>query len=351
MSTYQRIAELPLHIEDYSFEGLSRQLGEFNRRTTIIRLRGDGLEGAGEDVGWDGELQRSQQERDPGPPLAGAWTFDAFSRHLAELELFPGEELAWEVLRNYRRWAYESAALDLALRQAGRSLADVLEREPRPISFVVSNSLSDPPTFEPCERRIAAYPGVRFKLDATPAWTDDLIGQLAASGAVPVIDFKGAYRGTAVDVETDPDLYGRVAAALPEAVLEDPDLTVPEADAALRPYRDRISWDAVIHSVDDILALPFPPRVLNIKPSRIGSLRALFDTYDYCREQGIRTYGGGMGELGLGRGQIHCLASLFHADGPNDIAPSGYDWVEFPLGLPLSPLEPKLDTTGFRRDI
>jgi hypothetical protein len=215
----------------------------------------------------------------------------------------------------------------------------------------VSNRLGDPPSFEPCERRLAAYPGIRFKLDATPTWTDGLLEQLAGSGAVAVIDFKGAYRGTPVDVDTDPDLYRRVAAALPDAVLEDPDLTVPEADAALEPHRDRVSWDAPIHSVDDILARPFPPKVLNLKPSRFGSLRALLDAYDYCADQGIRTYGGGQAELGLGRGQIQYLASLFHADGPNDIAPSGYDWTEFPLGLERSPLEPKIHATGFRRYI
>jgi hypothetical protein len=36
-------------------------------------------------------------------------------------------------------------------------------------------------------------------------------------------------------------------------------------------------------------------------------------------------YGGGMGELGIGRGQIELLAALFHADAPNDVAPSAYN--------------------------
>ena len=33
-------------------------------------------------------------------------------------------------------------------------------------------------------------------------------------------------------------------------------------------------------------------------------------------------YGGGQYELGVGRGQIQCLAALFHPDAPNDIAPA-----------------------------
>ena len=40
-------------------------------------------------------------------------------------------------------------------------------------------------------------------------------------------------------------------------------------------------------------------------------------------ERGIEMYGGGQIELGVGRGQIQLLASLFHPDGVNDIAPVG----------------------------
>lgn len=36
-------------------------------------------------------------------------------------------------------------------------------------------------------------------------------------------------------------------------------------------------------------------------------------------------YGGGMGELGVGRGQIELLAAMFHPDAPNDVAPSAYN--------------------------
>jgi len=116
----------------------------------------------------------------------------------------------------------------------------------------------------------------------------------------------------------------------------------------LRPYRDRVTWDAPIHSVADIEALPFPPRTVNVKPSRFGSLRALCDAYDYLDEQGIAGYGGGQFELSVGRGQIQALASLFHPDTPNDIAPGVYNLPEPPPELPASPLEPQLSERGFR---
>jgi hypothetical protein len=59
-------------------------------------------------------------------------------------------------------------------------------------------------------------------------------------------------------------------------------------------------------------------------------------------------YGGGQFELGPGRGQIQYLASLFHADGPNDVAPGGYNDVDPPAGLPDSPLPVQTSDVGFR---
>ncbi len=57
---------------------------------------------------------------------------------------------------------------------------------------------------------------------------------------------------------------------------------------------------------------------------------------------------GGMGELGVGRGQIELLAALFHADAPNDVAPSAYNQDDPSGGLPASPLAPRPEATGFR---
>jgi hypothetical protein len=109
-----------------------------------------------------------------------------------------------------------------------------------------------------------------------------------------------------------------------------------------------VTWDAPIHSVQDIEDAPWPPRTINIKPSRFGSVRRLFEAYDYCAERDMAAYGGGQWELGPGRGHIQYLASLFHPDTPNDVAPGGYNATEPPPGLPTSPLEPAAAPTGFR---
>jgi hypothetical protein len=343
VSTYALISDLPLAIEGHELERLDHEVSpEFTRVTTVIHLRGGGEEGLGEDVVYSGEDHDRFHAIAGGLSLAGEWTIDSFSRHLDGLELFP-EPPGMEAFLDYRRWALESAALDLALRQAGKSLAEAVERRPRPVRFVVSTRA----TIESLRQLLEVHPPTRFKLDPVPDWTPGLVDELAATGRVDTLDLKGQYKGTVVDNPADPGLYRLVAEGFPRAWIEDPALT-PETDAVLEPHRDRITWDAPIHSVSDIEALPFAPKTINIKPSRFGPLRRLFDTYDYCSERGIGMYGGGQFELGIGRGQIQYLASLFHADSPNDVAPAGYNLSPLDPGLPESPLEPGATPTGFR---
>ncbi len=319
---------------------------DFERRSTIVHLLGHGEEGVGEDVTYDAVDHEIAQKAGPYLALAGEWTLRSFSEHLAALDLFP-QAPQREVSRLYRTWAYESAALDLGLRQAGRSLHAVLDRTPRPLTFVVSLRLGEPPTLAPVSNRLEHYPTLRFKLDPTTSWDEALIADLVATGAVDSVDFKGLYEGTVVDAPADPVLYARVVEAFPDAWLEDPKLT-PEIDALLEPHRGRITWDANIHSIADIEGLPFAPRMVNLKPSRLGGVKALFDAYDYVTARGIGAYGGGQFELGAGRGQIQYLASIFHPDTPNDTSPSGFHAADPPPGLPASPLPPAPSETGFR---
>jgi hypothetical protein len=347
LSTFALLADLPLKIDRHSLERLEQAVSsEFTRVTTVVRLDGAGEEGLGEDVTYSGEDH--DRFREPGEqlPLAGEWTLASFSEHLDNLDFWP-EPPGMAAFRDYRRWAFESAALDLALRQAGMSLAAALGRGLEPVRFVVSMRLGEPSSLAPVRRLLDAYPGTMTKLDAVSDWTPELVAELGALGVVDSIDLKGAYTGTIVDNPPNPDLYRLVAEGFPQAWLEDPALN-EETDPVLLPHRERITWDAPIHSVGDIEQLPFPPRMINIKPSRFGSLGRLCDAYDYCAEQRIDAYGGGQFELGPGRGQIQYLASLFHPATPNDVAPGGYNMSPPAPGLPTSPLEPAAAATGFR---
>ena len=347
MSAWELLADLPVEIEDYELEPLQQSFSpEFVRKTTVIKLRGAGEEGVGEDVTYEAADQEAFQGAGPERALRGRFTIATFAQRLRSLDLFPTPTKRAE-FRLYRNWAFDSAALDLALRQAGATLHGALGREPRPVTFVASLRLGEPPTLQPIERRLRIAPRLRFKLDPTPSWDERLIAELVALGAVESVDLKGQYEGTIVDNPADPELYRRVVEAFEDAWIEDPKLT-PATEAILASHHDRITWDAPIHSVADIEALPFAPKALNIKPSRLGGLRTLLETYEHCEGHGIAMYGGGQSELGPGRGQIQYLASLFHPDSPNDVAPAGYNLPEPPAELPSSPLSPAPAQAGFR---
>ncbi|WP_408957022.1 hypothetical protein [Natrinema sp. 74] len=357
---YDAIADLSLTVESVALDRLERETSsEFTRVTTEIALSGPAptgdrsVTGRGEDVTY--ETEDHDQLAETGlPDLTGEYTVDSFSERLADLDLFPGGEPDREVFRNYRRWGVESAALDLALRQAETDLASALDRSLEPVRFVASTRLGDPPTTDRLEALRERVPDLELKLDPTPDWDADLVAAIdetVGADAVRILDLKGQYEGTDVDVPADPELYELVLESVPNAVLEDPALTDETRPLFETPaVRTRASWDAPIHSLDDVEALPWEPDWLNIKPSRFGSLESLFETIAYCEERGVRCYGGGQFELGVGRGQIQTLASLCYPDGPNDVAPRAYNDPAVGDGLPASPLEPPADPAGFRWD-
>ncbi len=349
---YDRLADLSVTIESASTTRLERETSsEFTRVTTEIALRGpDDVVGVGEDVTYE-ETEHDALAEHGMPDLAGEYTVDELSSWLEDVDLFPAGPPDREVFRNYRRWGVESAALDLALRQAGTDLASRLERSLEPVRFVASTRLGDPPTTDRLEHLRDRQPDLEFKLDPTPAWDDTVVSRIrdaVGRDAVRILDLKGQYEGTDVDVPADPELYGRVLEAFPSAVVEDPALTEETEPLFDDPdVRRRVSWDAPIHGLEDVEALPWEPDWLNVKPSRFGSIESLLETIDYCLERDVRLYGGGQFELGVGRGQLQTLAALWYPDGPNDVAPRAYNDPDLEEGVPSSPLEPAGDRLGF----
>ncbi len=343
-STWERLRHLPVLIESYSLEPLELRLPSgWVRRTTTVEFFGGGHRGRGEDVTYDGREQQQFQARGAHLSLVGSYDLASFSDRLDELELCP--KLVGEpACERYRRWAFESAALDLALRQAGLGLDEALGRQLVAPRFVLSLGLR---SMAPLRRRLSLDPAARFKLDATPDWSVQLCAELAATNAVAVLDFKGAYEGTAVDTEPDLALYERVLDAFgPELILEDPHQT-PQILALLRERAVRVSWDAPIRSLADLDTIPLAPSWLNVKPSRCGTLAALCELYDGCEERELPLYGGGQFELGVGREQIQLLAGHFHSAGPNDVAPRGYHDLERDEPRPRSPLALVAPAAGF----
>jgi hypothetical protein len=316
MPLWDSVAGLSVRIDDLSVQRRELPRDEWTRVTTTVVLHGDGASGEGEDVTYDAA---AHDDFPADAMLAGTWSLDDLSRRLEELEL-----------SDFRRWSFESAALDLGLRQRGAALGELVGRPYRPVRFVASTRADIAPYLE-------LNPALEFKLDVGADWDVPLMQRLAAYDRVRVLDLKAYYRGTSVDLAPDPKLYRAVADAFPDAVIEDPWLEDGCLEA-LNGAEARLSFDAPVHSLADLEALPLEPRWLNVKPSRFGTVRKLLECLEACQERGIRTYGGGQFELGPGRRQIQRLASLFYADGPNDVAPSEYNEGGARPGLATSPL-------------
>jgi L-alanine-DL-glutamate epimerase-like enolase superfamily enzyme len=347
-SLWNRFAGLPLVIESHALERLEAP-APAERVTIHVRLRGGGVYGLGEDVG--GTMVEEDEgaafaAAAPSLPLGGEWTLAGFVDHLAGVELWPAPP-RWENARRFRNWAFESAALDLALRQAGLGLPEALDRFTAPVRFVNSLGLGEPPVFPTVGRRLERYPDLRFELDAQETWSPELTAEVAATGAVDIIDFKGRYGLPIEDEHALLAMYETVLDRFDDVIIEDPH-DRPDVVDLLTPHAARVSFDAPIATTADVKAAAFGAKIVNVKPSRIGSLRTLLDVYAHCDAGGLRMYGGGMGELGIGRGQIQLLAALFHPDGPNDVAPSAYNMPDLPTGLPESPLTRPDAVTGFR---
>lgn len=83
--------------------------------------------------------------------LARPENLDEFSDQLSETDFFLGDNPNQSIFRNYRQWAFESAALDLALKQAETSLAD------RVLDWLDRN------------------PKLEFKFDPTSEWTTEVV--------------------------------------------------------------------------------------------------------------------------------------------------------------------------------
>ena len=349
---YDAVADLSLAVEAVELEQVERETPAFTRVTTVVVLRGAGETGRGEDVTYEAEHHHTFSGH--APDLVGEYTIDSFSDALDDTELWPAGPPERHDFVDYRRWGFEAAALDLALRQADSTLGERLARDYDPVRFAVSESVPEGDTAR-VEDMLARYPEAELKLDATDSWTDDTFETLAETEAVRIVDLKGQYEGTEVDQSPNRDLYERVFETFPEAVVEDPALVeaddaTDEADTTadlVREHADRVSWDAPIHGLGDVRGLPFQPRWLNVKPSRFGTLESLFETIEWAVERDVSLYGGGQFELSVGRGQIQELASLCYADGPNDVAPGVYNDPELPDDPPRSPLEPPAEHAGF----
>ncbi|MCW2924229.1 MAG: hypothetical protein JWM98_1633 [Thermoleophilia bacterium] len=351
------ILALPVQVE-----GLATSQGRLpaGRTTTTVELRGRGHTGRGEDVSYSSDTQAALPGIYAALDLAGSWTMGSLSEHLETLDPLVPEDPRMSDKPGFHRWAVESAALDLALRQRGCDLAELVGEPWRPVRVSLSMGLGDPPTAEVVDRWLELDPTITFKLDTSMDWDHELVGDLAAHpGAVSTVDFKGLYHGDWISNDYPPTLYQAVAQGLPEALLEDARLDDAVRDAFDEGAFARLAWDYPITTPQDVPGLErstaafsdLRPGAVNIKPSRFGSLERLLGTIMLCDAEGLPCYAGGQFELGIGRTQVQSIASLCFPDAPNDCAPAMFHGATPATpDLPLGPVTVPAGQPGFGWD-
>ena len=141
----------------------------------------------------------------------------------------------------------------------------------------------------------------------------------------------------------EPDFPGVGADCVSFEVLDEGD------DAGGHPARVRVqldleAWERMAHEIPEEPAERVPG-IDDTVHVTVGGMNACA----LLRTKRVVCWGSSdRGELGVGRQQIQYLASIFHPDTPNDVAPSGYNDPSVPDGLATSPLEPKPADAGFR---
>src|SRR5207302_4331881 len=102
MTTYDRLTDLPIEIEGYELDRLEREVSsEFTRLSTVVRMRGGGEEGVGEDVTYDAPDHIALQDAGPAHDLTGARTLGDLCELVEGLDLFPSPPVR-DVSRLYR---------------------------------------------------------------------------------------------------------------------------------------------------------------------------------------------------------------------------------------------------------
>ena len=321
----------------------------WTRRTRLVRLAGPDatgavLHGAGEDVSWNEVEEAEVFALYPRDLLCFRGSLAEWCARLDAREATPAYQMLARARRSeadYLRWALESAAMELALRQQRQCLSTLLDRTPKPLRFCLSMGLGEPPSTSTLQAWLK-HGAYTFKLDAASSWSEPLISELRATGAVAVVDLKAYYHDTPVDQPVDPALYQRVRDGLPDALIEDA-LPDDSTRALLQPAAARLSWDAPIHAVEDVArvvpAAWGTPRWMNIKPSRFGSWQKLLAMYEWAEREAVQLYGGGQFELGIGRQHAQALASLFHPEAANDLAPIAFHQAKPQAGLAVDTVQ------------
>lgn len=318
------LREVPLRLKEF-FEISSG--GTQARRVLLLTLEADGVEGwsecvAGETPGYSYETTETAWHvltRWLLPGLAGSEFEDG--RDVCPAPWLRGHPMA--------RAAIEMAGWDLEAKRRGVPLRELLGGETEAIPVGVSIGLQE--TTAELLARVDSFlaEGYRkIKLKIKPGRDVEMLRAVRDRfpDAPLMADANSAY-SLARDLPRLREVDG-LELMMIEQPLHHEDLL--DHAALQREIDTPVCLDESIRSPGDArLALHLRAgRIVNIKPGRVGGLRASVAIHDACRAAGWPVWCGGMLESGIGRAHNAALATLPGFTIPGDISNSRRYWQE-----------------------
>lgn len=224
--------------------------------------------------------------------------------------------------------AIEGAVWDIYAKLTKQSLACALGGTRKKIEVGISIGLQ--PTYEQLNEKIAlalAAGYKRIKVKIKPSEDIELIRAIRTRYPdVPLMaDANSAYTLEDIDVLKALDEFNLMMIEQPLAY----DDLVDHAKLQ-RVLKTPICLDESITSLADAKrAVELGScKIINLKLARVGGLTEAKSIHDYCQEQGMAIWCGGMLEAGVGRAHAVALSSLPNFVLPGDTAASSNYWEE-----------------------
>ena len=313
-----RLGALPVRVQTIEVRRAAVPVPDYAgaaRPSSVVWLSGGGAIGRGENVAFTDEEQARFAAR-PSSLLNSGLRRDGIWAGRVDALVGPTTQA-------YERAALEAALIDLALRQAGITLAALAGVSARSLRVVLSFA-ARPDAAAYVRRLRAAGRTEDLKIDVEPTWDAAARAALAGEPGVAVLDFKG--RG-------DTALAEALAAQFPRALFEDPPVGTTHP---------RVARDAPLTTADAVAEALARGEAVNLKAPRMAGPLEVLRALEHVRAAGADAlaYLGGMFEVDVGRAQARQLAALFCAEGPNDLAP-------FDAASDAGRLQVHLDGPGF----
>lgn len=226
---------------------------------------------------------------------------------------------------NMAKAGLEGAVWDIYARLKNQSLADVLggTRGKVPAGAVVGiNDISQ--TIQQIELLIGQG-FERIKIKVSPKNDEEIIKVIQNKFPTIslLIDANSSYTLNDLEKLRNLDQYDLL-------MIEQPfgDRDFIEHSILQKEIKTPICLDESIYSLEDVKLAHYlgSCKIINVKSGRVGGLSESIRIHDYCSENNLQIWCGGMFETGIGRAQSIALASLPHFTIPGDITASDKYW-------------------------